>query len=120
MKTGSTVGKLQKVAEVAKVIESPKVAKPLRYNKKNFRENLKRTTGQSPPKTTHAHHVFPQELEKDFIKAGINVHDPKFGVWWESASHLDAHGKSKYNDYWDRYLKQNPDVSADITNWEEA
>jgi hypothetical protein len=38
----------------------------------NFRENLARLTGQKPD-GAHAHHVFPQALEKRFNRAGIAV-----------------------------------------------
>ena len=34
----------------------------LKKNVENFRENLRRLTGQKPDKDVHAHHIFPKEL----------------------------------------------------------
>ncbi len=73
----------------------------------NFRENLARLTGKMP-EGAHAHHVFPQVLEKEFQRVGINIHDPKFGAWWQRSSHLkDA---ARYNALWRKFLERNPTV----------
>lgn len=96
----------EKIQKAAKVKKGAKAQELLPFTKKNFRENLKRTTGQSPPKTTHAHHVFPKELAEQFRKKGIDVNDPKHGVWWESTTHWEAHGKFKYNQHWHDLLKE--------------
>jgi hypothetical protein len=49
----------------------------------NFRYNLGVKTGQTPPANKQAHHVFPQAtlISERIIAAGINIHDPKYGVW---------------------------------------
>jgi len=71
----------------------------------NFRENLARLTGKMP-EGAHAHHVFPQALEDIFKKAGINIHDPKFGTWWERSSHLKKAGE--YTQRWRKFLSEKP------------
>ncbi|MFL5346852.1 MAG: hypothetical protein ACJ8AT_18880 [Hyalangium sp.] len=71
----------------------------------NFRENLARLTGRMP-KEAHAHHVFPQEFEKQFRNAGINIHDPKYGAWWEQSSHLK--NAAKYNWRWKEFFDLKP------------
>ncbi|HYI00733.1 hypothetical protein [Hyalangium sp.] len=74
----------------------------------NFRENLARLTGRMP-EDAHAHHVFPRALEKNFKEAGINIHDPRFGTWWERSSHLKkAHD---YTQRWREFLFRRPPPS---------
>ena len=76
------------------------------FNQRNFRSNLIESTGVSPGKNAQAHHVFPQKFRKDFIQRNINIHDPKYGTWWETKSHLsNAH---KYNMTWKEYIYANP------------
>lgn len=74
----------------------------------NFRENLARLTGKMP-EGAHAHHVFPQQFIKDFLRKGINIHDPRFGSWWERTSHLRR--SFEYNTRWQEFLSlKNPTV----------
>jgi hypothetical protein len=75
------------------------------FTEGNFRENLTRLTGKVP-EDAHAHHVFPQSLADKFEKVGINVHDPRFGAWWDRASHLK--NSYQYNLRWGRLLADNP------------
>jgi hypothetical protein len=71
--------------------------------KRNFRENLARSTGGAV-EGAHAHHIFPQEFADRFSKAGVNVHDPRFGAWWEAGGHLRNAGQ--YNAEWARFLRE--------------
>ncbi len=75
------------------------------FTEGNFRENLARLTGRMP-KGAHAHHVFPQQFERQFRNAGINVHDPKYGAWWEQSNHLK--NAAKYNWRWKELLDLKP------------
>jgi hypothetical protein len=75
------------------------------FTEDNFRENLTRLTGQMP-EGAHAHHVFPRSLADKFQKAGINIHDPKFGAWWEKSRHLK--NAVEYNRRWQRFWRTNP------------
>jgi hypothetical protein len=68
----------------------------------NFRENLARLTGKMPERA-HAHHAFPQVLEDKFKKVGINIHDPKFGAWWERSSHLK--NAAEYLRRWQKFFE---------------
>ncbi|MEM6738419.1 MAG: DUF2380 domain-containing protein, partial [Bacteroidota bacterium] len=78
------------------------------FTKSNFRTNLGRLTGKVPA-NSQAHHVFPQKFGTQFSKRGINIHDPKFGTWWETSSHLkNARG---YNAAWESFLSTNPNQS---------
>ena len=76
------------------------------FTKSNFRRNLIESSGINPGKASQAHHVFPQKFEHFFNSKGIDIHDPKFGSWWESASHLK--NASEYNTEWERFLNTNP------------
>jgi RHS repeat-associated protein len=69
--------------------------------KGNFRGNLSRLTGGAV-QGAHAHHIFPQKFADRFASAGINVHDPRFGAWWEAGSHLS--NAAEYNRKWERFL----------------
>ncbi len=75
------------------------------FTEGNFRENLARLTGRLP-KEAHAHHVFPQQFAKEFRQVGINVHDPKYGAWWEQSSHLK--NAAQYNRLWEKFLERTP------------
>lgn len=37
---------------------------------------------------------------------GINIHDPKYGVWLESTLHNKL--SHKYNEAWEKFFKANP------------
>ena len=71
----------------------------------NFRTNLGRLTGRIP-EGSQAHHVFPQRFAEQFGKSGINIHDPRFGAWWEAGAHQRA--SPAYNQAWERFLQSNP------------
>lgn len=87
-----------------------KKAKDGSYSASKYRENLKILTGMNPPKTTHAHHVFPQKLTNLFKAKGIDVNDPKYLAWWDKAGHQAAHGAGKYNSEWKQFLTKNPSL----------
>ena len=75
------------------------------FTSSNFRSNLGKLTGHTPA-NSHAHHVFPQRYAPDFLKAKINIHDPKFGAWWEASSHLK--NAKAYNAVWEEFLMKKP------------
>ncbi|MBN1206979.1 MAG: hypothetical protein JXB05_18995 [Myxococcaceae bacterium] len=75
------------------------------FTERNFRENLARLTGQLP-EGAHAHHVFPHALKIKFQEKGINIHDPRFGAWWEQSKHLK--NADRYNKKWEEFFRQNP------------
>jgi hypothetical protein len=58
------------------------------------------------PEDAHAHHVFPQALAEKFQKVGINVHDPRFGAWWDRSSHLKK--AYEYTQQWEEFLSTSP------------
>lgn len=97
-----------KTSKAAKgIFESSRAAETIKpFTKYNYRENLKALTGLNPPSNIHAHHVFPQSLEKDFFKQGLTIHNPKYLTWWEGSSHLK--NVSAYNMKWIKFLDQNP------------
>lgn len=61
------------------------------------------------PANSQAHHVFPQKFQSIFSSKGINIHDPKFGTWWGTSSHLK--NASGYNAAWEGFLRTNPSQS---------
>jgi RHS repeat-associated protein len=78
----------------------------LALTKGNFRENLARLTG-GIPKGAQAHHAFPKAMAREFWnRFGINVHDPRFGAWWDGARHNAA--STAYNRQWQNFLMTNP------------
>lgn len=79
------------------------------FSKSGFRGSLIKATGLNPGKASQAHHVFPQKFESIFSGKGINIHDPKFGAWWETTSHLK--NASGYNAAWESFLRTNPSPS---------
>jgi hypothetical protein len=83
------------------------------FTEGNFRENLARLTGRMP-EGAHAHHVFPQKLAKRFQEAGINVHDPKFGAWWERSNHLK--NATEYTRRWEEFFRHNPSFEQILQN----
>ncbi len=91
-------GGLAQASSIAK--ETSRGFKP--FTEGNFRENLARLTGKMP-EGAHAHHVFPQVLAEKFQQAGINVHDPRFGTWWERSSHL--RNSAEYLRRWREFLR---------------
>jgi RHS repeat-associated protein len=72
------------------------------FTRSNFRRNLEILTGGAPP-GAQAHHVFPVKFEATFQRAGINIHDPLHGSWWNRAGHLQ--NAAAYNRDWDNFLQ---------------
>jgi len=75
----------------------------------NFRHNLTKLTGVAP-KGAQAHHVFPQKFEATFRRAGIDIHSPYHGSWWEAGAHQRAAGA--YNQAFDDFLTANPGATG--------
>src|SRR5690606_6974637 len=87
-----------------------KGAKYKAFTKENFRENLGRMTG-GIPEGAHAHHVLPVKFEKNFRKAGINIHEPRFGTWWQAGAHKAA--ARGYNARWREFFRRNDTPSIE-------
>jgi hypothetical protein len=60
-----------------------------------------------------AHHTLPQFLEKWFAKLGINIHEPKYLVWYEKTLHQK--NSSAYTKDWKSFLKEYEKNSATPT-----
>src|SRR5439155_1479473 len=73
----------------------------------NFRDNLSRLTGEAPAEAD-AHHMLPQaeRFAGNFQKAGVNIHDPRLGTWWERTQHLK--NSSAWNQSWDQFFRTGP------------
>ena len=71
------------------------------FTRANFRGNLARETG-GVLEGAHAHHGLPLKFADAFGRAGINIHDPRFGAWWEAGSHLK--NASAFNAEWETFL----------------
>ncbi|MEW5953615.1 MAG: hypothetical protein AB1815_07725 [Bacillota bacterium] len=76
------------------------------FSSGNFRHNLIVKTGGNPGGAYHAHHVFPQAVKYSniFNRAGINVHDPKYGTWVTSKYHSNF--SYQYDQRWVQYLDE--------------
>jgi hypothetical protein len=91
------------------VIAAAKTTQGFRsFTRSNFRYNLGKQTGGIPV-NSQAHHVFPQKYGKDFSRAGININDPRFGVWWNSTDHLK--NAAGYNAKWGEFFLKYPNAS---------
>ncbi|TAF71905.1 MAG: DUF2380 domain-containing protein [Bacteroidetes bacterium] len=112
---GADIAKLPTLLpkQLKTIIDAVKAAKGVvNFTKYNFRSNLIKATGLNPGKALQAHHVFPQKFESIFGSKGINIHDPKFGSWWETTSHLK--NASGYNEAWRQFLRTDPSTSQII------
>ncbi len=78
------------------------------FKSNNFRKNLIRLTGHAPT-GAHAHHIFPQRFRRNFARSGINIHDPRYGVWWEKTDHLK--NAYDYNEVWRDFFNKNSNPS---------
>jgi RHS repeat-associated protein len=79
------------------------------FTRSNFRANLTKLTGGAPA-GAQAHHVFPQAFEDKFNQLGIDVHDPRYGAWWDANAHLA--NSAAYNATWRQFFSMNPTQSG--------
>jgi hypothetical protein len=89
---------------------APSVGGQGSYSAGNFRSNLSKLTGQNPG-NADAHHVFPQKFVENFGELGIDIHDPRYGAWWDSAAH--AQNSAAYNQEWAGFFRQTGRSAAD-------
>jgi len=75
------------------------------FTQGNFRENLGILTG-GIREGFDAHHVFPVALQPSFQRAGIDIHDPIYGAWWQWRTHRG--GGTAYNKSWETFFTSNP------------
>jgi hypothetical protein len=68
----------------------------------NFRHNLQVLT-KDEGVGMDAHHVFPQKFKLEFDNAGINLHEPRYGAWWERTNHQA--NAFAYNEIWKKFFK---------------
>lgn len=105
----NTANQVDNIVDAGKVVETAKdvtssTIKAGSFTSSNFRKNLGKLTG-GEMKGFDAHHIFPQEFETIFQRAGIDIHDPKYGVWWELHEHRQ--NAKAYNAEWKRFLEGN-------------
>jgi hypothetical protein len=75
-----------------------------------FRRGLEKIA-PPPSETAHAHHIFPQAMEKRFGEYEVDVWNPKYGTWWEGQSHLGV--SYDWNQEWRVWLRSNPEASPE-------
>ena len=103
-----TVGVSDAIVDGARVVDGIKFKS---FTERNFRDNLMRLTGETPDAGKQAHHTLPQKFRKEFSKIGINIHDPKYGVWLDSKQHNKL--SQKYNKAWEQFFKANTSYTVD-------
>jgi hypothetical protein len=89
---------LGKADDIAKIIKEGGGA-----TADNFRKRLVAATGENP-KAMDAHHTLPK-CKADLIEnkvPGVNVHDTKWGAWWDSAANQGRN--AQYNARVDDFL----------------
>ena len=96
-----TVGVSDAIVDGARVIDGVKFKS---FTRGNFRDNLGRLTGGIPD-GKQAHHILPYAFEGKFSDIGINIHDPKYGVWLDSKLHNKL--SHKYNEAWAKFFEAN-------------
>ncbi len=55
----------------------------------------------------NTHYAF----EKKFSDIGINIHDPKYGVWLDNTLHNKL--SQEYNKAWEKFFIDNPSYTAE-------
>lgn len=87
------------------------LVKKINYTKNNFRSNVIINTGEESSKI--AHHALPQEFEEYYNKAGINIHDPKYGIALDRSLHNGVawHRQINFNLGYD--IGQNSNLNAE-------
>lgn len=104
------VSKLTRISKDIRLINN--AIESLNKNKKwskSLRSNMIQVYGE-PPKGMHAHHILPKKFEKSFEKAGIDINNPKYGMWLDAHLHLSK--AADYNIKWDNFflLNTNPNL----------
>jgi hypothetical protein len=80
----------------------------------NFRYNLIQRTGYNPA-NCDAHHTMPQKFAVQFGRAGIQIHDPIYGLWWISTPGVAGNHSglaAKYNQDWQTFFNVNPSATS--------
>lgn len=101
------LAKLTRVGKDIRIISD--AVEGVRFTK-NLRKSLTRTTGHAP-KGMQAHHIFPRKFEKYFSRHGIDINDPKYGVWMDEHRHLS--GAWEYNKEWEDFFLKNDDLTKE-------
>ena len=95
-----------------------RIGKP--FTAENARYNLAVRTG-SVPRPYAAHHTMPQKFEAWFRGKGLNIHNPKYLVWWCSKTGVPTNHGAKayeYNKSWESYIRTYPRASqASVLAW---
>ena len=104
-----TVGVSDAIVDGARVVDGVKFKS---FTKRNFRDNLKRLTRETPDASKHAHHIFPKGVD-GFSNTEINPNDPRYGVWLDADLHLGKGRAIKYNEAWNDFFEKNPNPTTD-------
>jgi len=103
-----------KASDAAKAVDRAMNFKS--FTSGHFRGNLIELTGKNPGSGFDAHHMLPQteNFRGFFERAGINVHDPKYGSWWQKGPD-GTHQKlsNEYNARWEKFISKNPNASQE-------
>ena len=102
------VAKIGKVQKDVKIIQ--KAVSTVKYTRRNFRKNLAKMVGEMPA-DKEAHHIFPVKFIDDFNKIGIDIHDPRYGVFLDSKMHNK--GSYQYNIEWKNFLDTHPNATIE-------
>lgn len=73
------------------------------WGKTVFRNNMKKLNDPDMADDLDAHHMFPQDLRREFKDAGIHIDDPRVMVPFPNGRHQQMHGAG-YNQAWDEFL----------------
>lgn len=76
-------------------------------------------SGSSAPGPEYqAHHGLPWAFKDDFAKLGLNVNDPKFGIWVRGGGNGGHQSWShRYNELWRAFLRGKERTAADVIRY---
>ncbi|MFV0435743.1 MAG: hypothetical protein ACK5LO_17460 [Leucobacter sp.] len=58
----------------------------------------------------------PVKFTSIFSEAGINISDPKYGLWWNKTKGLKNNHQSlarRYNKQWENWFTKNPEATKE-------
>ena len=71
---------------------------------------MKTLNGGVKPEGKHAHHMLPWDQIENMEKAGLDVNDPKYGMWLDAHEHLSK--SHEYDQAWKSFFKENSSPTA--------
>ena len=82
----------------------------VRTSRSTLSKRMKTLNGGVKPEGKHAHHMLPWDQIENMEKAGLDVNDPKYGMWLDAHEHLSK--SHEYDQAWKAFFKENSSPTA--------